>query len=78
MDANQAVTVYTSNNSAEAAILKSYLEGEGIRCQLDGENQPDLAGHFNVNILVRAWDEGHARKALASHPRGRVLPHLDH
>ena len=67
MDANEPVVVYTTNNLAEAEILKNVLEGEGIKCELGGENQGSFAGVIGVRILVRAWDEERARQALASH-----------
>ena len=67
MDVNEPVVVYTTNNLAEVEILKNVLEGEGIKCELDGENQGSFAGVLGVRILVRAWDEERARQALASH-----------
>lgn len=75
MDANEPVVVYTTNNPAEAEILKNVLEDEGIKCELGGENQGSFAGVIGVRILVRAWDEERARHALASHAHhhgGRV------
>jgi hypothetical protein len=67
VDVNEPVVVYTTNNLAEAEILKNVLEDEGIKCELDGENQGSFAGVIGVRILVRAWDEERARQALASH-----------
>jgi hypothetical protein len=67
VDVNEPVVVHTTNNLAEAEILKNMLEGEGIKCELDGENQGSFAGVLDVKILVRAWDEERARQALASH-----------
>ena len=67
MDVNEPVVVYTTNNLVEAEILKNVLEGEGIKCELDGENQGSFAGVLGVRLLVRAWDEERARQALASH-----------
>jgi Putative prokaryotic signal transducing protein len=71
VDVNEPVVVYTTNNLAEAEILKNMLEGEGIKCELDGENQGSFAGVIDVRILVRAWDEERARQALASHGHHR-------
>jgi hypothetical protein len=42
------------------------LEAEGIKCELDSENQGSFAGIFGVRVLVRAWDEERAHKVLAS------------
>jgi hypothetical protein len=57
----------TTNNLAEAEILKNVLKGEGIKCELDGENQGSFAGVLGVRILVRACDEDRAGHVLASH-----------
>ncbi len=67
MDVNEPVAVYTTNNLAEAEILKNVLEGEGIKCELGGENQGSFAGVLGVRILVHAWDEERALQALTSH-----------
>jgi hypothetical protein len=67
VDVNEPVVVVTTNNLAEAEILKNVLEGEGIKCELDGENQGSFAGVIGIRILVRAWDEERARQVLASH-----------
>lgn len=67
MDENEPVVVQTTNNLAEAEVLKNALEAEGIKCQLAGENQGGFSGVFDVRILVRAWDEERARQVLASH-----------
>lgn len=67
MDANEPVVVFTTNNSAEAEILRNALEAEGIKCELDGENQGSFVGALGVNIMVRARDAEHARQVLLSH-----------
>ena len=67
MDANHPVEIFTTNDLAEAEILKGVLEGEGIRCDLEGENQGSFTGILPVKILVRAKDKARARQALASH-----------
>lgn len=70
MDANELVVLCTTTNPSEAEFLKNLLEGEGVKCELDGENQGSLAGILDIRILVRAWDEDRAVKVIASH-----LPH---
>ena len=67
MNADQPVVIHATNNLGEAEILKGVLEGEGIKCELEGENQGGFAGIFAVKILVRAWDEERARQVLACH-----------
>ena len=42
------------------------LEGEGIECELDGENQGGFVGVLDVRILVAPGRE-RARRVLASH-----------
>jgi hypothetical protein len=64
---NQPVEVYTTNNPAEAQLRRNMLVGEGIKCELDSENQAGLLGLVDVHLLVRAWDEGRARRILAGH-----------
>jgi hypothetical protein len=67
VDANESIEIHTTNNLGEAEILKGVLESEGIKCELEGENQGGLAGILAVKILVRAWDEERARQVLALH-----------
>ena len=67
MDANEPVVIHTTKDLAEAEILKTVLEGEGIKCELEGERQGSLTGVLDVRLLVRAWDEERARQVIASH-----------
>lgn len=64
MKHDEPVIAFSTNQSAEAAILKNMLESEGIQCQLEGENQAGLTGILEIRGLVRAWDEDKARKLL--------------
>ena len=75
MDANEPVVIYTTNNLAEAEIIENMLEGEGIKCELGGENQGSFAGLFDVRVLVRAWDEERARQMLTLHGQQLVASH---
>jgi hypothetical protein len=67
MDANEPVVIHTTSNPAEAEILKNMLEADGIRCELEGENQGSFVGVLNIRLLVRAWDEDRARELIATH-----------
>jgi hypothetical protein len=67
VDNNEPVTVYTTNNAAEAEIVKNLLEAEGVRAEIAGESQGSFTGVLGVNVLVRAWDEKRARHVLALH-----------
>jgi hypothetical protein len=70
-------TVFTTNQAAEAEILKSMLETEGIRCQLDGAHQAGFTGVLDIRGLVPAEDEARARELLGphSHLRDAVPTH---
>jgi hypothetical protein len=70
MDANGPVEIHTTNSFAEAEILRNALRAEGIKCELEGENQGSLAGVLAIRILVRALDADRARHMLASHRPG--------
>lgn len=67
MERSELVTVFTSNHLAEAEILKNALEAEGIRCELDGQNQASLTGLLEIKGLVRAEDKEEAEEILAEH-----------
>lgn len=67
MNPSELVTVFSTNDFAEAEILKNALEDEGIRCELDGQNQASLAGILEIKGLVRAEDESKAHEVLAQH-----------
>lgn len=66
---NELVSVYSTNNAGEAEILRAALHGEGIKCEIDGENQAGLAGiiSMEIRLLVRAEDFDRARKYLEQH-----------
>jgi hypothetical protein len=67
MEPSELVTVFTSNHLADAEILKNALEAEGIRCELDGQNQASLTGLLEIRGLVRAEDKERAEEILADH-----------
>ena len=66
---NDLVSVYSTNNAVEAEILRTALHGEGIKCEIDGENQAGLTGiiSMEIRLLVRAEDSDRARKNLEQH-----------
>lgn len=67
MDEHEPVAIYTTTNANEAEFLKSLLDGQGIKSELDGENQGSWSGVLPVRILVTAHDEQRARQVLADH-----------
>jgi hypothetical protein len=64
---NEPVTIYTLNDCYEAEIIKTALESEGIRCELDGERQAGLAEVLPIGVIVRAQDADRARKIIVRH-----------
>ena len=80
MDANEPVVIHTTSNLAEAEVLKNVLEGEGIKCELEGENQGSFAGVLDVRILVRPGTRnGPGKFSLRTHTttRGRMLARME-
>jgi hypothetical protein len=65
------VTVYTTNNSVEAEVVKNFLEAEGIEAQVAGESQAGFAGVLDVPVLVPAADVDRARELIAVHEQQR-------
>jgi hypothetical protein len=61
--------VYTTSSLAKAEILRNVIEADGIKCELDSENQGSFSGIVDVRVLVHAWNEERALKALAAHGR---------
>jgi hypothetical protein len=67
IDPNELVTVYTHNDSNIVEVLRAALEGEGIKCHIEGEHQGGFAGVFDMSIQVRAADADHARRYIEQH-----------
>jgi len=63
------LTVYTTDNAAEAEVLRAALHGEGIKCEVSGERQAGLTGvsMMEIQLLVRAEDFDRARAFLEQH-----------
>jgi hypothetical protein len=65
MEINDPVCVYTLNDGVKAEIIKNFLDAEGIRCYLDGENAGDLGiAAFDIRVMVAAGDADRARRLL--------------
>lgn len=62
-------TVYSTDNAADADVLRIALEQAGIRCELSQPTQGGLAGVdvTPVQILVRDEDLAAARKLVQQH-----------
>jgi hypothetical protein len=72
MASDDLVLVYTVSNPIKAEIIKSALEGEGIRCFIEGENQAGEAGliAFQIRLFVPANQAERAARFIEEHERG--------
>ncbi|HQR05213.1 MAG TPA: DUF2007 domain-containing protein [Gemmatales bacterium] len=61
---NEPVIAFSTNQFAEAEILKNMPESEGIQCLLEGEHQAGFTGILEIRGMVSAWDEVNARMLL--------------
>ena len=67
MDANELVEVYSTTMEAEAEVVRSTLEEEGIDSQISGANQGGFAGVLDVKVYVKALDAERARAIVGEH-----------
>ncbi|MFG0336177.1 MAG: DUF2007 domain-containing protein [Maioricimonas sp. JB049] len=67
MDADELVTIYSVNEPTKAELIKVALQGEGIACEISGENQAGMSGVLRVDVLVMAKDAERARKFIDEH-----------
>jgi len=69
MDTNDLVTIYSAADPASAEIIKNFLQGEGIRCFLENENQGGFEGitGMAIHVQVPAASADQARKLLKQH-----------
>lgn len=57
-------TVYSTTNVMEAEFIKMTLEGEGIRCLLENENQAGYTGIFEIKVDVLSTNVYRARQII--------------
>ncbi len=71
MEYNDLESVYLLADPSQAEIIKNYLEGERIRCFIDGEQAATATGMaaFQVHVMVRAADADRARRLIEEHER---------
>lgn len=69
MDADELLSVYSTNDANEAEILRAALHAEGIKCEIDGESQGGFTGLgiMKIRLLVRAEDFDRAKSYLDKH-----------
>lgn len=68
MDMNDLVEVFSTTHEAEAEVVRTALEAEGIASQISGKNQGSFAGVLDVKVLVKAADVEEAQRIIG--PRG--------
>jgi hypothetical protein len=72
VETSDLIRVYTLTNATQAEIIKTFLQEEGIRCFLDGEEAASLGlSAFEINVMVPAGDADRARKLIESHEPGK-------
>lgn len=76
-DANEVVTVYTTNDLYEAEIIRNELRDAGISCQIDGESQGGFTEIVESKVLVHAWDADKARKLIERRAKDSFDPPQD-
>lgn len=61
--------VYTTNDPNTAEIIRGALHGEGIKCEIEGENQGGFTGTniTEIQVVVRAEDYERAKGFVESH-----------
>ncbi len=71
MASDELVTVYAARDAVQAEIIKNALEGEGMRCFLEQEDQAGLAGLMNISVKVQvpASEAERARRFIRDHER---------
>jgi hypothetical protein len=68
MEIDDLETVYTLTDANQAEVVKNFLQSEGVRCFLDGEQAGSLGlSAFTIRVQVRAGDADRARKLIESH-----------
>ena len=72
MDKNELLSVYSTDDPTDAEILRNALHTEGIKCEIDGENQAGLTGLgvMEIKLLVRAEDFDRAKSYVEKHEDG--------
>jgi Putative prokaryotic signal transducing protein len=70
MDPIEPVEVYSTFSPAEAEIIKTMLDAEGIDVQVTGESQGGFTGATpEVTVMVSAEDADRARSLILAHQK---------
>ena len=72
MTPEEFVPIFTTHDANLAELLKTELQGEGIACQIDNENQAGFAGILDISLLVPAVDADRETKFLNQHETTRT------
>ena len=61
--------VYSTDDSSDAEIMRNALRSEGIKCEIEGENQGGSTGltSIPIKLFVRAEDFDRALKQIKSY-----------
>ncbi len=62
MDFTEPFVVYTTPDPVEATLIRNLLADNGVKCVLEGFDQP-LGGGFIVNDIKVIVEAGHADQA---------------
>lgn len=66
MEADDAITIYTTDNLTEAELIRNRLRDEGIKAEVAGEAQGGFSGVLDeIQIFVKAIDADRARAVIA-------------
>ncbi len=71
MDFHEPEVVFTTSDPIKADLIKNMLEGEGIKCALEGHDQSFGPGFMPIEIKVLV-EAGHADQA------GRLIAQHEH
>ena len=71
MSFNDPFVVYTTNDPTTANLIRNLLQDNGIKCLLDGADQPLGAGFIanEIRVIVEAGHADEARKLIAPHDK---------
>lgn len=64
MTDDELATVYTTNHTADAEMVRMALQEEGVAAFVDGAQQAGLAGVLDVHVRVARKDVEQARQVI--------------
>lgn len=64
MTSDELTTVYTTNHTPDAEMVRLALEEEGLAAYIDGAQQAGLTGVLDVHVRVAQADVEQARRLI--------------